>query len=241
MVLKTCARCEKDFEEIIRGYCRKCYYALKWKGQLSNIEKPPINSFSPLQEELLIGSLLGDANLHRNKTSKFAHLKIERSAEDYSYLEYQFDILKPFCKSGCKKYERADGGYSCYFITRSYEILDNLFCKWYPNGTKIVPKDVKLTPLSIAIWLCDDGCISLHHKKYNLITTTFATNGFSKKDTEWLADQLCDRYKESFCPTKTSIKGQYVIRGADTATRVMLKDIEKVIPQSMFRKLKEVK
>lgn len=241
MTPRTCERCKKDFEEIIRGHCRKCYYALKWKGKLTNLVKPKINSLTKLQNELLVGSLLGDANLHRNATSKFAHLKIERSSKDLEYLKYQFDILKPLCKSGCKEYVRQDGsGSSCYFITRSYKILDELYREWYPNGKKIVPSNIELTPLIIAIWLCDDGCISLHHKKQRLLRTVFATNGFTKKDTQRLANQLSNRYDESFFVSATAITGQYVIIGSDAATRAMLKDIDKVMPRSMDRKLKAI-
>ena len=241
MTLKTCQRCEKGFEEIIRDYCRKCYYALKYTGDLSNLEKPEIKSLTKIQKEMLTGTLLGDANLHRNATSKFAHLKIERSSQDLEFLRYQFDVLAPLCKSGCKVYQRKDGGEACYFISRSYEVLDKLYRKWYPNdGKKIVPHDIKLTPLVVAIWFCDDGHIALHHKKQGLLRTTFATNGFTHSDTEWLVDALCKRYKESFFVSKTSIDKQYVINGADTATRVMMKDIEGVFPQSMSRKLKWV-
>lgn len=232
-----CEKCKIDVKALIRGFCKRCYYHLKRHGELFNLEKPEINSFSLIQEELLIGSLLGDANLSRNATSKFAHLKIERSSKDFEYLQYQFEILKSFCKSDCKEYIRKDGKSACYFITRSYEILDTLYNKWYPNGVKIVPHDIILTPFIIAIWLCDDGNISLHHKKYGLLRTNFATNDFTKEDVEWLAKQLSNRYKENFHISKTSIDGQYVINGADAATRAMLKDINDVFPKVMSRKL----
>jgi hypothetical protein len=236
MALRTCARCEEDFEEIIRGYCRKCYYALKWKGQLSNVEKPIIKSLNKIQKDLLIGSLLGDAWLGRNATSKHAHLKIERSYEDIEYLEYEFDILRPLCKSGVKDYPRKDGGRACYFISRSYEILDTYHQKWYEDRIKVVPPDLKLNPLIIAIWLADDGHICMHHPKYSLLRTNFATNGFSLNEVEFLADLLTKRYKENFNPNKTNIPKQYVITAADAATRAMWQDIKEVFPKSMSRK-----
>ncbi len=72
-----CNKCEKETKEIIRGLCRKCYNALLYNGELLKLEKPIIDSFTKIQNELLVGSLLGDACLHRNKNSKFAYLKIE--------------------------------------------------------------------------------------------------------------------------------------------------------------------
>lgn len=237
MTLKICYKCNNYFEEIIRGYCRKCYYALKYTGELSNLEKPKINKLSINQKELLIGSLLGDAWLGRNATSKHCHLKIERSSKDIEYLKYEFEILKPLCKSGIKEYKRKDDKYYCYFISRSYEILSKYHDKWYNNTTKIVPLDLKLTPLIIAIWFADDGNISMHHKKQNLLRSNFATNGFTHDETEFLASLLSKKYCESFKANKTSIKNQYVINAGDTATRVMIKDIINVFPISMNRKL----
>lgn len=236
MTPRTCDRCHHPFDEIIRGYCRKCYYALKWKGNLSNLEKPIIKSLNKTQKDLLIGSLLGDAWLGRNATSKHSHLKIERSYEDIEYLKYEFDILKPLCKSGVKDYLRKDGGQSCYFISRSYEILDSYHQKWYEDGIKVVPSDLILNPLIVAIWLADDGHMCIHHKKQKLLRTNFATNGFTRNEVEFLADLLSKRYKENFNPTKTNISKRYVITAADTATRVMWQDINQVFPQSMARK-----
>lgn len=236
MTLKACEKCLIPFNEIIRGYCRKCYYALKYRGELSNIEKPIIKSLDKIQKDLIIGSLLGDAWLGKNATNKNAHLKIERAYKDINYLNYEFDILKPLCKSGIKDYIRKDGGHYCYFITRSHKVLSQYHDKWYTNKIKIVPSDLKLNALIIAIWLADDGNICIHHKKQKLLRTTFATNGFTLKEVEFLANLLSQRYKENFIPSKTNIDKQYTIIGADAATRVMWQDIKTCFPQSMERK-----
>lgn len=235
---KLCLLCSHSFNEIIRGYCRKCYYALKYKGELVNIDKPDITFLNKNEEDNLIGSMLGDGNLHRNKTSKYAHLKIERSNLDFKYLEYQYNILRKFCKSACKSYKRKDDKESCYFITRSYKILDDLYLKWYPNNIKTVPQDINLNSQIIAIWLADDGNISIHHKKHKLLRTNFATNGFSLNEVEMLANLLCNRYKETFKVNKTNIKNQYVINAADSASWAMINDIDNVFPDSMNRKSK---
>ncbi len=231
-----CDKCLLFHEEIIRGFCRKCYYALKYKGNLLNVEKSKIKKFSKIENDLLIGSLLGDAYLGKNKTSRFAHLKIERSMIDLEYLKYEFDILNKFCKSEIKIYKRNESKQYCYFITRSYEILDNLFQKWYKDGIKTVPNDIYLNPLIISIWLADDGHISIHHKKQGLLRTTFATNGFRLNEVELLSSLLSKRYNVNFNVNKTSVNNQYVIIGADEATRILWKDIKNVFPKSMSRK-----
>jgi hypothetical protein len=41
--------------------------------------------------------------------------------------------------------------------THRTELFEEQYQRWYPNGKKIVPQDVALTPLSLAIWFADDG------------------------------------------------------------------------------------
>jgi hypothetical protein len=52
--------------------------------------------------------------------------------------------------------------------------------RWYPRqGKKVVPRDLTLTPLSVAHWLCGDGM-------RNQGGIAFCTNSFSKEDVEYL-------------------------------------------------------
>jgi len=59
-----------------------------------------------------------------------------------------------------------------------YQPIDSVACcckhifmpqrkRWYPDGIKIVPKDVFLTPIMTYKWHCD-GCLSISRKKLNL-------------------------------------------------------------------------
>lgn len=57
--------------------------------------------------------------------------------------------------------------------------------RWYPGqGKKVVPRDLTLTPLSVAHWLCGDGSGS---PKGGLC---FYTNGFTKGDVDFLVSRL---------------------------------------------------
>lgn len=247
--MKTCSLCKKDFEEIIRGFCRKCYSHLKYKGEIKilNENKDSNMSLSEIQNDLIIGSMLGDGCLTKNKTSKFPILKIERAIKDLEYLKYEFNILSNMCRSGVKTYfskellKNGEKRESCYFITRSYSILDDFMKKWYPEGKKIVPQDLKLNSYIISIWLADDGWIGIHHKKQNLLRTVFATNGFSILECEMLANLLSNKYNEKFKVLKTSThSNQAVIACGHYATMIMYEDIKNAFPQSMQRKFKDL-
>ncbi|HXN54455.1 MAG TPA: hypothetical protein VN854_00605, partial [Mycoplasmatales bacterium] len=57
----------------------------------------------------------------------------------------------------------------------------------YRKKTKIVPKDLKLTPIVLAYWIMDDGCFSQNSMK-------LYSQGFSKEDNFFLVKL----FRESF-------------------------------------------
>ena len=71
-------------------------------------------------------------------------------------------------------------GLAYQYQSCSYKPLQILRKKWYPNGKKIIPKDIKLTGLSCRQWYIGDG--SLEHNKRGKDGIRLATNGFRKRD-----------------------------------------------------------
>jgi hypothetical protein len=185
------------------------------------------------QKEVLTGCLLGDAYLGFGKGSLFPHLKIERKLTDLLYLQWQYDCFSNFCKSGVVKSSTFDirtnkTYYNCRFLTRNIPEFLSIHQSWYPNGTKIVPRDIKLSPLITAIWFADDGYI-LHSGKSQL-SLSLATDGFVHSDVLFLASCLEDIINESF---KVNIKGisknnalQYVIVGTSKTAYAFIKYIQ---------------
>lgn len=134
------------------------------------------------QTSIIIGSLLGDGCISHpiiykptgniKSQSYFIKPQATRSRE---YLEWHFEQLKPFSSS------LYDGLKRSAFRTSSNSIFTELRKKWYPNGKKIVPKDLELNPLSLAIWYIDDGCIKVGKREL-----TIATCGFNVADCRYL-------------------------------------------------------
>jgi hypothetical protein len=62
--------------------------------------------------------------------------------------------------------------------------------RWYPNGIKIVPKDLKLNAAVIAFWMQGDGDAGKGGKNGNSVTVNFSTNSFTFDDVTFLRDQL---------------------------------------------------
>lgn len=46
------------------------------------------------------------------------------------------------------------------FVTRSSPSLTPWFNRFFPYGKKIVPLNLELDPLALAVWFMDDGCKS---------------------------------------------------------------------------------
>jgi hypothetical protein len=74
--------------------------------------------------------------------------------------------------------------------------------RWYPSK-KRVPRDVNLSPVSLALWFCGDGTYGKNG------TLQFCTNGFIKKDVGYLVRRL--RESGIFCCLGYA-DGQPVIR-----------------------------
>ncbi len=189
------------------------------------------------QEQVLIGGLLGDFYLYQNKNHINAGIACSRSAKDKGYAKFEFSLFKDFCNSGVKEKsyfdERTNKTYhGVWFRTRVSEVFTPYKNKWYPNGTKIVPSDLKLTPLICAIWFCDDG--SVIRKSEKSLQLQLATDGFTKDEVEFLAELLSKELHELFLVYPK--EGNYVIHGHTNATIKFIKYIGPHFPKSMKRK-----
>ena len=78
---------------------------------------------------------------------------------------------------------RSGGGGLLY--TPCYQEMKEQRVRWYPRGRKRVPRDVELTPLGVAYWLCGDGSYDAQGALF------FYTNGFLKREVGELAEKLC--------------------------------------------------
>lgn len=127
--------------------------------------------FSNEQKEILDGLMLGDGNLSIGGKCINARLRINRSFEDYEYSNWILEVFKIFCTKKSLGIKTVfDGRYnknykSIYFYTKRNYLFTEYFNRWYKNGNKILPKNLKLTSLVIAIWFADDGTIYENGKK----------------------------------------------------------------------------
>ena len=139
----------------------------------------------------LYGELLGDASLQSYCPYS---ARISYSSQYLEYIEYISDTLKSFGieQSGkIHKNHLTDRGMDCYiyqYNSLTYSELLSIYRRWYPNGKKIVPRDIVFTPLVCRQWYIGDG--SLSHHKDSRPSIILSTNGFSIYDVKWARKQL---------------------------------------------------
>lgn len=202
------------------------------------------HTLTKVQEQVLIGGMLGDAFLEFPKQNKYPRMKIDRQFLDKGYLEWQFDIFRDLCtETAFKTIERYDARYGklnkqVSFRTRAVPAFKTFHEKWYPNGKKIIPTDLKLSPLICAVWFADDGCV-IRNGKHSL-TLKIATDGFGYKGAKFLADKLEDMFGCKFpIYRKTNHKLWFI----KTSTKAALAFIRYIEPElrnmSMTRKIEK--
>ena len=111
---------------------------------------------SQRQKEILIGCVLGDAYI-----SPLGKVRIEQSTKQRAYVDWKYQELRSLCY-GAQPREiihtlpRGRQHASVFFLLRQY------FRSWrsifYEGRIKIFPRDLPITPLSVAVWYMDDGC-----------------------------------------------------------------------------------
>jgi hypothetical protein len=116
-----------------------------------------VGSLTEAQEALIIGCLLGDGAM-RCKTH--ALLEINHAVDQRAYVEWKYQQLQGLVATPPKTRRSGWERTACRFTTRSLPQLTPLYQRFYSNGAKSVPEGLVLKPLSVAVWLMDDGAKS---------------------------------------------------------------------------------
>lgn len=139
-----------------------------------------VGSLTEAQEALIAGCLLGDGAM-RCKTH--ALLEINHSIDQRAYVEWKYQQLAEFVATPPKSRSAGWQRIAYRFTTRSLPVLTPFYRQFYADGTKQIPEGLKLEPLTMAVWLMDDGA-----KSYRAVY--FNTQKFDRQSQARLIDQL---------------------------------------------------
>lgn len=150
------------------------------KNHNLSYEKIKYGDYQPFNQEIfsiIQGSLLGDGCIERSR------FRMGQTYSKKEYIDWLALKLSPYSK---EPYEETticnNKEFKSYrFYTCCHSQFRDLYELWYPNGKKIIPKNLTLNEISFLHWFLHDGCNN--PKKRAL---TIATNCFSVEDVEFL-------------------------------------------------------
>src|SRR3989338_3986605 len=134
-----------------------------------------VGSLTKLERQIVIGSLLGDGYMRIIPGKSNAFLEVNHSIKAKEYVDYKFESLSRLCESSPKERSTNDGRVAYRFFTKQHKVLTDLYHQFYRHGRKIIPADLMLDPVTLAIWYMDDGSKSRDRDVY-LNTQQFSVN-----------------------------------------------------------------
>lgn len=161
------------------------------------------NNFNQKQWDLLVGSLLGDANLQTFTNGRTWRARFLHKAVHQPYIEHKYLVLKDFCLQKPVYSECLDartGKTYCRFwfntsMSEKFRFLAHLFYKKNNSNVwlKGVPHSIfdHLTPRALAYWYMDDGAL-----KWKGVSNSvrFCTDSFVEPDVLLLKDVLVRKF-----------------------------------------------
>jgi len=201
-----------------------------------------MEQLTDIQEQILNGHLLGDGHIERTRT-KNARFSISRKSTDKDYLLWSVKHFENFIySSGVKERDRYNKDtqrtqHCIELRTKASPIFTEYHNQWYNNHKKIIPPDLTLTPLTLAVWFCDDGTLRYHSRNISL---TLATNSFSYQEDCFLLKQLQDICGEKIqiYPQRTN---QFVISSSRSKEINNFLDYIMPVFPPLNRKLEKIK
>src|SRR3989344_8739980 len=157
------------------------------------------SELSPLQVEVIAGSVLGDARLECRSTGvrypTSARVRVHQSDVQKEYVFWKYKALENLCSREPRKVmtwrdpKRDKDHYSWYFHTKTFPILSELYQWFYHDKVKVFPEGIEhiLTPRMLAVWFMDDG-------SYTGSGATINTHCFSMNEQARVVKMLQEKF-----------------------------------------------
>ena len=129
-----------------------------------------VGSLTEEQKSILVGTLLGDGTM---RIKKNAHLEINHAFSQKVLVDWIFSKFSSLVTTP-PKWRKGNGKREAYrFATQKLPILTPFYNLFYKSGRKVIPTNLKLDALSLAVWFMDDGSktyssIYLNTQQFNL-------------------------------------------------------------------------
>jgi hypothetical protein len=129
-----------------------------------------LDVLSSEQLEIVSGELLGDGCLHVGRHYKNARFQWGGRFYGHGYIINS-------CLGNLASFFAKSNGY-WKLCSKAAVTFTEVYNKWYPNGKKMVPKDIALTPKVVLHWYMGDGYLKIRNGRLpniSLSTQCFGT------------------------------------------------------------------
>lgn len=232
----------KEFLDISMLHSVVIPTSLSVNKRLSNAERAKFElSVNSKEGQALIGNLLGDCWLSRNKSKKTGELYNTRldytqSVIHSDYFYFVYSLFKLYCQSPpvqLNRFSKLTGPFSALrFQTLALPCFNFYHDLFYNKGKKNIPLDIieYLTPISFANWIQDDGG---YHVRDHILT--LYTNGYTEPEVDLLIEALRKKFDLKCRKERKGTNYQIVIikSSMDKVRNMVLEHFDK----SMYYKL----
>lgn len=146
----------------------------------------------PRLNHILIGTLLGDANL-QTYTGYTWRARFLQSDQNKEYLFHLYDLFKLYVKTPPKMSDDGFGNKRWSFNTLVVPELSFFAYLFYKNNKKIIPSSLPeyFNDISLAYWFMDDGSLKRYKTTQAFI---LCTDSFSKEQVLFLGDLIFTKF-----------------------------------------------
>jgi hypothetical protein len=174
-------------------------------------------------DNIFTGLMLSDMHIRkiRNYTGKsyFTIKQTKRRREFLEFIQHYYEqdgfFTKIYDYPEPRKYPTSE-----LSSRSSYEIGEQRD-RWYPNGIKIIPKDLKLNPVVMAFWIMGDGGVERCGKNNNSVKISLYTNCFTFEEIDFLRASIKELGIESTTHEKIKNQPIILISKASSVTKLM--------------------
>jgi len=191
--------------ETIRKWLHKYGIPVRSRGEGIFLAKRNSVIIAPGFLEFLKGEIIGDGyvGMPRKRSAHYAHTS--------KHKEYVVWLSGRFAEWGIeqvgqinRRKDKRTGAISYNYQSKSYPELVPIRKRWYPNGKKIVPQDLRLTPIIARQWYLGDGGLTSYKSKHPGIV--LATCDFDRQSIDHLIEELNRLgFKATYQPANNSI------------------------------------
>jgi hypothetical protein len=152
---------------------------------------------SSFENDMIVGLLLGDGYIGKQKGRRTSHLSTTTINHDFAI--HLSDLLPFDNRIGETPAHKAIICGRMCDCKRSYRVetvadltLEDLRQKWYPDGKKIIPSDLVISPIVAKYWFYGDGSTVVTHceRKTHGVNLSLCTQGFTCDECDFLSRLL---------------------------------------------------